>query len=538
MEFDVLTVPAEGAEAALFGQCTVHRQQNPFASAVLPGTAPWVLVLAQGLAPAAGFFTAAKQGIAARPAAAGFALRCVPGGGVGYIDPVSLEAQRFCGGAALLRRTAVEEVGGFDAALPPPAALYDLALRLRGAGGALYYLPRAVLHSTGQQAGDEGLGPYVDAARGELLLAYKYGGVPAANRRYFATLKNPQHYPGVRRALAGGWVRHLGRLWGRLAWRWGHAALRRAAGALRAQDFALDPGPEAPVMQAEGDLPAISVVVRTHARPARLRCTLQSLANQTHQNFEVVVVEDGAPTAQTMVEQEFSHLPVRYIATGENVGRGKAGNIGLAAAKGPYLNLLDDDDYFYPEHLETMAALAAAHPAADLLTTSSVSMEVDVESEVPYRHVVRRMVPIEIDRMDVFTMCQTCQVHVAGVVFKKSLFEACGGLDEALPAHEDWAMWLRFFAKGKRANPTGVDTKRITTVFVQPADEAEARRRMQQYMQADETFFGDESIRFDVSLGDMRRFYDGVIADMRHVQALGKLDDFLDAQARRGEERP
>lgn len=161
----------------------------------------------------------------------------------------------------------------------------------------------------------------------------------------------------------------------------------------------------------------------------------------------------------------------------------------------------------------------------------------EVLSEDPWQQRVRTLRPVEIDRMDAFTMCQICQLPSLAVLFRKSLFQRCGGLDEKLGAHEDWAMWLRFFAGGRRANPHGVDVRRITTVFTQPASPEEAKRCMAEYMAYDEAFFGDESIRFDVSLADMRRFHDGMIADIRHVQAKGMLEEYLRAQEKRNSER-
>lgn len=57
-----------------------------------------------------------------------------------------------------------------------------------------------------------------------------------------------------------------------------------------------------------------------------LRRTLKSLENQLYKNFEVVIVEDGENTAENMVKSDFPSLNINYFATGENVGRGRAGN--------------------------------------------------------------------------------------------------------------------------------------------------------------------------------------------------------------------
>ena len=57
---------------------------------------------------------------------------------------------------------------------------------------------------------------------------------------------------------------------------------------------------------------------------------------------------------------------------------------------------------------------------------------------------------------------------------------------------------------------------------------------MDKYRQSDAAFYGNESLRFDVTLKDMRGFYDGMIEDLRCLEARGELHDYLEKQARRG----
>ena len=56
----------------------------------------------------------------------------------------------------------------------------------------------------------------------------------------------------------------------------------------------------------------VSIIVRTCNRPHILREALESIRRQTYPNIEVVVAEDGANTAQEMLETEFSDMNIRY----------------------------------------------------------------------------------------------------------------------------------------------------------------------------------------------------------------------------------
>ena len=49
-------------------------------------------------------------------------------------------------------------------------------------------------------------------------------------------------------------------------------------------------------------------------------------------------------------------MNIRYFATGEKVGRSRAGNLGMEKASGRYLNFLDDDDLFFADHVEVLVS--------------------------------------------------------------------------------------------------------------------------------------------------------------------------------------
>ena len=117
--------------------------------------------------------------------------------------------------------------------------------------------------------------------------------------------------------------------------------------------------------------------------------------------------------------------------------------------------------------------------------------------------------------------------------FRHKLFEVYGGLLETLDAHEDWGMWLRYLEHGRRITPYQPDIRRATSIFVQPAEENLQRARAEQYQKSDAHFFSDNSLCFEVTLGEMRRYYDDMIADLRCLEERGELHEFLARQSRR-----
>ena len=100
--------------------------------------------------------------------------------------------------------------------------------------------------------------------------------------------------------------------------------------------------------------PEISVVVRTLNRPVLLQKALSSLANQTSQNFEAVVINDGGEDISELVGEFRSFFPIQYVYNETSQGRSASANAGIRHSRGRWIAFLDDDDILYPWHFEAL----------------------------------------------------------------------------------------------------------------------------------------------------------------------------------------
>ena len=119
---------------------------------------------------------------------------------------------------------------------------------------------------------------------------------------------------------------------------------------------------ESPVPAAD-DSPhavAISVVVPAYNAAAHIPRALDSVLGQTHPPAEIIVVDDGSTDATAEVVRSYGSA-VRLITT-DHVGAGQARNMGIEAARYPWIAFLDADDEWLPEKLALQAALVARHP--------------------------------------------------------------------------------------------------------------------------------------------------------------------------------
>jgi glycosyltransferase involved in cell wall biosynthesis len=111
--------------------------------------------------------------------------------------------------------------------------------------------------------------------------------------------------------------------------------------------------------------PLVSVIIPAYNAGEFIDATLQSVFAQTHQDFDVIVVDDGS-TDTTRARVRAYGDRVRYIHQ-MNAGVGAARNRGLDAATGDYVAFLDADDLWRPEKLEIQLKVAARSPSSGLI---------------------------------------------------------------------------------------------------------------------------------------------------------------------------
>ena len=107
--------------------------------------------------------------------------------------------------------------------------------------------------------------------------------------------------------------------------------------------------------------PLVTVVIPVYNGERYLADAIQSVRDQTYQNFEVIVVDDGSTDGSAEVAQRFGEA-IRYVHQA-NGGVCKARNTGIAAAQGPYIAFLDQDDLWLPDKLAAQVAYLDSHPA-------------------------------------------------------------------------------------------------------------------------------------------------------------------------------
>lgn len=185
--------------------------------------------------------------------------------------------------------------------------------------------------------------------------------------------------------------------------------------------------------------PKVSIIVPTYNRPDRLRTALASLAVQTYQDFEVIVVNDAGCDVGDIIAACADRQRITTICHDRNRGLAAARNSGLRVAKGTYVAYLDDDDRYLSNHLETLVAYLDRHECRIAYTDAWRVHErqidgqyVETARDVPYSN---EFSPADLLVSNYFPVL--CVMHA------RQCLDEVGGFDESLFAHEDWDLWIR-----------------------------------------------------------------------------------------------
>jgi glycosyl transferase family 2 len=201
--------------------------------------------------------------------------------------------------------------------------------------------------------------------------------------------------------------------------------------------------------------PSFSIVIPAYNARRTLADTLASVAAQSDGDYEVIVVDDGSTDGTADLATE--RLDARgRVHRQENRGLPGARNAGIRHSAGRWVAFLDADDLWMPTYLARMRKLLEAGGDALGVAYCDAWIYDDRRRRVARRSAFERYRPAEVPvdpRAFYLELLEENFIWVAACV-PRSVLDEVGGFDERLRASEDWNMWLRIVATGRRAAGT------------------------------------------------------------------------------------
>ncbi len=192
----------------------------------------------------------------------------------------------------------------------------------------------------------------------------------------------------------------------------------------------------------------ITVVIPLYNGARYIEQALRSVFCQSLPAAEIIVVDDGSTDdGAAVVERLAAEHPIRLFHKA-NGGQSSARNYGIARAGGDLIALLDQDDAWYPNHLERLAQPFVEPRARELGWVYSNLDEIDATGRRIVGSALSKL-PTQHPKRDVFAcLREDMFVLPSASLISRRAFEAVGGFDETLSGYEDDDLFLRLYSAG------------------------------------------------------------------------------------------
>ncbi|CAD0226083.1 glycosyltransferase [Planktothrix agardhii 1806] len=186
-------------------------------------------------------------------------------------------------------------------------------------------------------------------------------------------------------------------------------------------------------------MPKISVIIPVYNGEKTIQKTIESVLQQTWQDFELIVINDGSQDATLEILSSIQDPRLRILSY-SNAGLASSRNRGITEATGEYISFLDADDLWTPDKLEAQFQALEEHPEAAV--AYSWTDYIDQSSQFLHsgRHITIN------GNVYQHLLVNNFLENGSNPLIRKQALNQVGGFDSSINSVADWDMWLRLAA--------------------------------------------------------------------------------------------
>ena len=199
--------------------------------------------------------------------------------------------------------------------------------------------------------------------------------------------------------------------------------------------------------QSSLEIPLVSVLFPVYNGAYYLEESIQSILDQTYDNFEIIIIDDGSSDDSTSVIQNFSDSRIRFYKNETNQGLAATLNRAINLSKGYYLARQDQDDFSLPQRFEKQVGFLESHPDYGIVGTWAKVRRGTKENE--------RVIEPPTDSLTIkFELLFENQFVHSSVMIRKEVFERIGLYSTNISRQppEDYELWSRIARKFELSN--------------------------------------------------------------------------------------
>lgn len=179
-----------------------------------------------------------------------------------------------------------------------------------------------------------------------------------------------------------------------------------------------------------------SVVIPLYNKEISIKSTIESVLNQTFDNFELIVVDDGSTDASPYIVSEIKDDRIKLIRQ-KNQGVSVARNRGVKEAKYKWIAFLDGDDLWKENHLVEILKMMDKYPDRNVYVTSFEYSDGRYMYKLPRNVEIFKIDNYFKESLKEYLICTDV------IVINKESFNIVGGFNENLNRGEDLDLWAR-----------------------------------------------------------------------------------------------
>ena len=178
----------------------------------------------------------------------------------------------------------------------------------------------------------------------------------------------------------------------------------------------------------------------TYNRANRVKRAIESVINQTFEDWELIIVDDCSPDDTRDVVSRFDDPRITYIRQEKNFGNDThPKNVGILASKSPLIAFLDDDNVYRPDHLQILF--------------NTLENEEELDGVYGDRFIYLDDKPdrlgVHSDFNPMYLMVKN-YIDTSDVLLRREVLFDLGGFDERYKKFIDWNLWVRAAKANKK----------------------------------------------------------------------------------------
>ena len=192
--------------------------------------------------------------------------------------------------------------------------------------------------------------------------------------------------------------------------------------------------------------PEVSIVMAVFNEEQRLANSIESCLNQTFENFELIIIDDGSTDGTGDILSTYLQKDGRIrVIRQQNSGLAASLNRGISEAKAEWIARMDADDIALPERLDRQVNFLKQDPGVDVLGTAAFFRSFRGEDlgvvKMPEDHASL-----------VNVMHKKCPFIHPSVIVRRKVLLSVGGYNEKIRRAQDYELWGRLFNSSRFHN--------------------------------------------------------------------------------------